>query len=406
MLKHLKALALAVLVVGAAFLVVVVRAQGGSPAKGDLTVHEWGTFTSIAGPDGQALEWRPLTGPSELPCFVQELNPNSVKMPRGGIPALKATVRMETPVLYFYSPTAQTVRARVDFPHGIMSEWYPRAVAPPVAPVPGMRHALGALEWAEVEVVPGMKERFPTEPGDDSHYYAARATDATPIRVGDQQEKFLFYRGIASFDVPVAATVARDGSIAVRNTGEHPIETFILFERRGAQLGYRIVGGGAKEVTIERPALAGTVERLREDLRRLLIAQGLYPREAAAMVETWRDSWFEEGARLFYLLPQASVDSILPLTIEPRPASVTRVFAGRMEIVTPEIQAEVERALRDNNRAVLGKYGRFLEPITTFVQTRLAATHDEARIPEAVAMVTAQNHQAGAACHAAGRPTN
>jgi hypothetical protein len=34
--------------------------------------------------------------------------------------------------------------------------------------------------------------------------------------------------------------------------------------------------------------------------------------KAAAMVETWRDSWFEEGTRLFYFLPQVTVDRILP----------------------------------------------------------------------------------------------
>jgi hypothetical protein len=27
----------------------------------------------------------------------------------------------------------------------------------------------------------------------------------------------------------------------------------------------------------------------------MLTAEGLYPREAKAMVETWRDSWFEEA---------------------------------------------------------------------------------------------------------------
>ena len=28
----------------------------------DLTVHEWGTFTAIAGKDGRAVKWLPLTG--------------------------------------------------------------------------------------------------------------------------------------------------------------------------------------------------------------------------------------------------------------------------------------------------------------------------------------------------------
>jgi len=351
-------------------LAAILQAQSAVPARAPFTVHEWGTFTSIAGKDGHPMEWRPLTGPSELPCFVQALNPNSVKTPPGGIPALRATVRMETPVVYFYSDRPQTVRARVDFPRGVMSEWYPRAIVPPVAPVPTMQNALGALEWTNVDLVPGMAERFPTEDGEASHYYAARKTDATPIRVGDQQEKFLFYRGIASFDVPIAATVTPSGSIAVRNDRLHPIGTFVLFERRGAQLGYRIVPDARGDITIARPALDAAVEGMRADLLKLLAEQGLYPREAAAMVETWRDSWFEEGARLFYLLPQGTVDTILPLQINPRPAALTRVFVGRMELVTREIQSEIAGALRTDDGATLRKYGRFLEPMTTFVKTK------------------------------------
>src|SRR5881275_912598 len=40
------------------------------PADNRLVVHEWGTFTSIAGKDGVALEWRPLNGSTDLPKFV------------------------------------------------------------------------------------------------------------------------------------------------------------------------------------------------------------------------------------------------------------------------------------------------------------------------------------------------
>jgi hypothetical protein len=306
---------------------------------------------------------------------------------------------METPVLYFYSPTKQTVRARVDFPRGIMSEWYPRAIVPPVAPVPAMQNALGALEWTNVDLVPGMPERFPTEDGDASHYYSARQTDATPLRVGDQQEKFLFYRGIASFDVPIAATVKPNGSIAVRNDRAHPIGTLVLFERRGARLGYRIVGNVRADVTVERPALTATVEEMRADLRRLLAAEGLYPREAAAMVDTWRDSWFEEGARLFYLLPQQTVDAILPLRIDPRPAAITRVFVGRIELVTREIQTEIAHALRADDRAALGKYGRFLESMMTFVEMQ----RDEGTIARAIeSVMNANRHPSSCVAHVAG----
>src|SRR5258706_9569458 len=39
-----------------------------------LVVHEWGTFTSIAGKNGASLEWRPLNGASDLPSFVYDLS--------------------------------------------------------------------------------------------------------------------------------------------------------------------------------------------------------------------------------------------------------------------------------------------------------------------------------------------
>lgn len=79
-----------------------------------LTVHEWGTFTTIAGPDGQAMQWLPLGGPTDLPCFVEYYRNRLYKvMPPPEVGALldyekaraglKGTVRMETPVLYFYA---------------------------------------------------------------------------------------------------------------------------------------------------------------------------------------------------------------------------------------------------------------------------------------------------------------
>ena len=45
---------------------------------GALTVHEWGTFTSIAGEDGRAIEWLALDGPTDLPCFVERARNGSI----------------------------------------------------------------------------------------------------------------------------------------------------------------------------------------------------------------------------------------------------------------------------------------------------------------------------------------
>lgn len=81
------------------------------------------------------------------------------------------------------------------------------------------------------------------------------------------------------------------------------------------------------------------------------------------MVDTWRDSWFEEGTRLFYIVPPAMVDTILPLTIEPKPAQVARVFVGRVEVFTPATLKAVEKAVHSNDKAILSTYGRFLGPI-------------------------------------------
>ncbi|HEV8487854.1 MAG TPA: hypothetical protein VGV87_30210, partial [Blastocatellia bacterium] len=45
-------------------------AQSAAKIDNHLVVHEWGTFTSIAGKQGVSVEWRPLAGASDLPTFV------------------------------------------------------------------------------------------------------------------------------------------------------------------------------------------------------------------------------------------------------------------------------------------------------------------------------------------------
>jgi hypothetical protein len=258
----------------------------------DLTVHEWGTFTSVAGADGQAQIWHPLQGPEDLPCFVTQLNPNSVKVTDAILAArsagstwlqsVSATVRMETPVLYFYTPRAQQVDVHVTFPEGVISEWYPAAVVPPPPMQFYFSDMTGEATWRHVAITPGAPEHFA---GDDtpSHYYAARNTDAAPVQVGTQQEKFLFYRGLAAFPVQIGATVAADGAIDVSQTGDAPAATAILFEKRGNRFGYRVVHDLGTHATIARPDLTASFDAMRVDLEQTLIAQGLYAKEAAAV---------------------------------------------------------------------------------------------------------------------------
>jgi hypothetical protein len=108
-------------------------------------------------------------------------------------------------------------------------------------------------------------------------------------------------------------------------------------------------------------------------LRQALIDAGLFDKEADAMIKTWRNSWFETGMRVFYVLPRSATDAVLPITIDPRPDELVRVLVGRTEIITPEMEKSVKEQvsrLSDSSPAVraeaalsIKKYGRFSEPI-------------------------------------------
>jgi len=330
-----------------------------------LTVHEWGTFTSIAGRDGGAVEWSPLTESTNLPSFVEHFRNAGFKL------GLRGTVRMETPVLYFYDAREETVSVKVAFSRGVITEWYPRAsrVEPAANFFDGtlyQQHADGSIAWDSVTLSPNLRAEFARE-NLDNHYYAARMTSSTPLRVktpaGEQQEKFLFYRGVSTFPVPISAKLTTEGKLLVENRSGEEIPNTILFERRGGKVGYRIGGAMRKGAVLDPPQLTSTIDDLGRDLEGRLVAQGLYQDEAHAMVETWRGSWFEEGSRLLYIVPTAFVEGVLPLSISPAPALTVRVFVGRLEVVTSATERAVERAVVTQDSETLKIYGRFLEPI-------------------------------------------
>lgn len=338
-------------------------------AEDRLVVHEWGTFTSIAGRDGVALDWRPLNGPSDLPKFVhtiQEGNDGIRHRTAQGKDSQTARVRMETPVLYFYSGRELDVSVKVDFPKGKITEWYPQA------------RAVGTnVDWGKLKVMPGAALTFPVE-SSESHYYPAREVDAAPVQVCStngkpaQQEKFLFYRGVGNFDLPLSVKLEGE-SVVLKNMGQDEITHLVIFENQGGKIGYRLCDAFTGEMTHERPALDKNLDSLLQDLQQILVASGLYEKEAAAMIKTWRSSWFEEGMRVFYVLPRQTTDQILPVTIEPRPAELVRVLVGRAEVITPQMEKTVQQQIsllrdpspqvRDAAMREIRKYGRFSEPI-------------------------------------------
>src|SRR5262249_10507391 len=150
------------------------------------------TFTSVAGANGEAMAWRTYNGSVDLPCFVERF-PGF----KGG---LYGNVRMETPVVYFYGSTPSSANLKVSFPNGTITEWYPKA---------SLGRSFDEIEWRNVRISPQATPEFPT--GKPNHYFAARATDAAPLEVGTQKEKFLFYRGVGNIKVPLSVTESADG---------------------------------------------------------------------------------------------------------------------------------------------------------------------------------------------------
>ena len=334
-----------------------------------LIAHEWGTFTSIAGETGQSIEWLPLNSPSDLPNFVEHFRGTGFKVGLGG------TIRMETPVLYFYSTHDTTVDVSVSFFHGLITEWYPRASH--IEPSSFLENVVlfqqqssGSILWKSVCVQPSASLVFPQE-AQPSHYYAARDVASSPLRVstknGDENEKFLFYRGVSVAPAPLSALVLPNGQIEAMNQSSSEIPKLILFERRGEQVGFREAGAVREGVVLDSPVLDASLDSLLSDLQASLISSGLYPEEAHAMLESWKNSWFEEGSRLIYIVPNSFVEKILPLSIEPQPATVHRVFVGRTELLTAATQNAIETAAATQDKTTLAKYGRFLAPMIEMI---------------------------------------
>src|SRR5881397_2351047 len=144
-MRNIIRLLIVLLVLAVAVLAFALKLRRTSTAKTSkpvsFVVHEWGTFTSIAGKDGVALEWRPLNGASDLPKFVYTIQNHDEGLRHEPKANLTAAVRMETPVLYFYSASETDVSVKVDFPKGKITEWYPQA-----------RSVSTSIDWGRLKI--------------------------------------------------------------------------------------------------------------------------------------------------------------------------------------------------------------------------------------------------------------
>jgi hypothetical protein len=337
---------------------------------GGFTVHEWGTFSTFSGSDGVFLKFQP--NDQDLPPFVQNIR-HRIK---GGLPDVY--VSLETPVIYFYSDREMTASVDVRFPKGMLTEWYPDTTRPPFE----------GLSWKDITILP-RGQVVPLERKGQSRYYAARETDACPVRVNlekgkTQHEKFLFYRGVAKSTMPLSVRALGNGSYVVKNTGKESLPGFIAVQVHDGKVRFQSYGtlAGGAEVRAQETQEESSADKLGAAVAKMLIAAGLYEKEARAMVKTWRPDWFEEdGTRFLYPVPEVLTNQLLPLQITPKPDSLVRVLIGRHDVLTPEKERAIDVLVRklgggsnEDARvadATLKKLGRYRSAVQGAASARL-----------------------------------
>jgi hypothetical protein len=349
----------------------ILAASASAKEPDSFIVHEWGTFSTFSGSDGKPLKFYP--NENDLPGFVYSRH----RLVKGG--QTDAMVSLETPVLYFYTDRDRTVSVHVDFPKGLMTEWYPQASRPPER----------NLRWDNLKVLAKDRPKL-IETREKSRYFAARETDAASLQTTDQEkqenEKFLFYRGVGDFEMPFVVRASGNGKFTVKNTGKHAVPGYFLVRVQDRKVTFRALDhlSPGAEATIELPAEASSIDKLGDAMTKLLVAQGLYEKEARAMVKTWSSDWFgQEGTRVLYLVGEPVTNEFLPIKIDPKPDTMVRVLVGRHDVLPPEREAEIDAVVKrlqgDSNAeakgadATLNKLGRYRWPAQAASEKRLKA---------------------------------
>jgi hypothetical protein len=387
------------------------------PKTDYLIVHEWGTFLSVQGSDGTTLGGM-VDSEEDLPVFVRERS-------LGGVNRACLNQKVETPVTYFYTDRPRTVTVRAEMPRGILTHWYPHVRSYDAAPAHQQTALPGGsyLDWDKVELIPdgtshdskGSPVPQPRPIPKDSTWGFVRQTDSALVKVANarrlgrpfvEYEKFLFYRGLGVFDLPLEVrdagpTRTCGKRLSLRNRGNESLPAIVAVEVEKDTIRFAVLDGlaaGASRTVLLEPELSSKklefsskmslkegVPQVKEALVKVLVKQGLFVKEARAMVNNWEKSYFRtEGLRMLYPVPRSAVDAALPIRITPEPNQLVRVMMGRVEVLTPGKEREIAKAVADLNakdanvrqagQATLAKLGRLREPALRRV---LALTTDK-----------------------------
>lgn len=317
-----------------------------------LTVHEWGTFTCLQDSEGEAIGGI-NTDEEALPSFVHEMMPGLLvgkpehpPKPTKAAPVTRAhpsvTMRLETPVVYFYLPKEvrqMVVDLEVKFKGGWLSQFYPKALIE----APGAVHAhslsyqsSSKLLWKGLKIG-GKKNGIST---DLPVWLSPRVAEADSVESREGEiERYVFYRGLGQLNSPLQ--IHRKNGIlsshwdldGVNDSSQRP-PMWLLDVKADFSCAFRKWSGKTSNVFSLKEYGSGNLSKLRAEMESALVSEGLYPDEAKAMLKTWELSYFRSpGMRVFYLVPHEWVEERLPLTLSLR-ADVKRVMVGRIELVT------------------------------------------------------------------------
>ncbi len=321
--------------------------------------HEWGTFTTLQRSNGERLSGL-FVDEEKLPTFVKDISFSYYEVyetTKGyswhyfNTQLKNISVKMETPVIYFYSDRLRNVSVEVNFLGGSISQWYPNRTSG--EPNPGAEmldfaeQRIGWIKWDATILDPGDQTAYSNNPIDETpQWVRPRATQSNLIKGGNGEiEKFLFYRGIANFEVPLKVEFNTSGDLVLTNNGNEALDYVLVYEKKKDQQA-NIWWSGKMEAKFMKIAHEPNAPISEYELQEKLIEfelalkdAGLYLDEAKAMLNTWKESYFErEGLRVFWVVPRSFTDYILPINIVPSPDELERVMVGRSEVLTPEFE--------------------------------------------------------------------
>jgi hypothetical protein len=213
-----------------------------------------------------------------------------------------------------------------------------------------MTVAGGFMEW-QADLLPVLSPVDLPPVAPENIWAPSRRVASLPLAVGSEHERFIFYRGLGAFRLPLTIDVDANGLINLYNPSGDPSPAVFLLRVHaggGAIVPLGPLPGGGRITGVPMPVggkehdLSVYVADAQTQIAQALAGTGLYPDEARAMVETWSRSYFQSfGLRILYVVPRAWTDSLLPLTIDPAPRELVRTLVGRVEVLAPSEESDL-----------------------------------------------------------------